>query len=363
MKRGNEKSILKTILLSCLGFILFVGLAIGGFILYMVMTDYKPQSVEEVTIENNQKKVIQAGEELTGITFNIGYGGLDESRDFFEDGGEMSRSESKEKTEENMKHIGEYLKQADPSFALLQEIDVDSYRSFHVNEVKYLQDILTSHSSVFGLNYKVPWVPVPVFDPMGGAHSGVLTFSKYEMEKATRYALPGQENWLRQLFELDRAMVVHRLPVDNGKELVLINAHFSAYDKGGEVRKQQMAYAKEFIEKEYKDGNYVVIGGDWNQLFPGTNVDSLNNKKVAELPSWLQILPEDFLPEGFQWGSDVTVPTSRNLDTPYKKGETFVSVIDGFAVSPNVEITESKGIDLDFQHSDHNPVQITFKLK
>jgi endonuclease/exonuclease/phosphatase family metal-dependent hydrolase len=359
----KKKSIMKKIILACVGLILLAGIALGGFILYVAMNDYKPEKIEEVTIENNQQKILQVGEELTGITFNIGYGGLDAGRDFFEDGGTMSRSESKEKTEENMKHIGEFLQKQNPSFALLQEIDINSSRSFHVNEVDYLKEKLSSHSSVFGLNYKVPWVPVPVFDPMGSAHGGVLTFSQYDMKEAKRYALPGQENWVRQLFELDRAMVVHRLPVNNGKELVLINAHFSAYDKGGQVRKQQMAFAKEFIENEYKNGHYVVIGGDWNQLFPGTDIDTLNNKKVEKMPDWIQILPEDFLPEGFQWGSDVTVPTSRNLDTPYRKGETFVSVIDGFIVSPNVEITEAKGIDLDFQHSDHNPVQITFKLK
>jgi exonuclease III len=38
-------------------------------------------------------------------------------------------------------------------------------------------------------------------------------------------------------------------------------------------------------------------------------------------------------------------------------------VIDGFIVSPNVEVLSVQTIDLDFKNSDHNPVKLTFALK
>jgi hypothetical protein len=47
----------------------------------------------------------------------------------------------------------------------------------------------------------------------------------------------------------------------------------------------------------------------------------------------------------------------------YKEGVNFLSVIDGFLVSPNVEIKQVKGYDLKFKNSDHNPVKIWLKLK
>src|SRR3712207_7070413 len=45
-----------------------------------------------------------------------------------------------------------------------------------------------------------------------------------------------------------------------------INTHCSAYDKGGKMKLEQMKYLSQFIDSEYKKGNYVLVGGDWNQL-------------------------------------------------------------------------------------------------
>lgn len=47
----------------------------------------------------------------------------------------------------------------------------------------------------------------------------------------------------------------------------------------------------------------------------------------------------------------------------YVEGENFVTIIDGFIVSPNVEIVNVQGKDLKFENSDHNPVSAVFKLK
>ena len=40
----------------------------------------------------------------------------------------------------------------------------------------------------------------------------------------------------------------------------------------------------------------------------------------------------------------------------------FVTVVDGFLVSDNVEAT-AENIDTDFAYSDHNPVLLRFTLK
>ena len=53
----------------------------------------------------------------------------------------------------------------------------------------------------------------------------------------------------------------------------------------------------------------------------------------------------------------------RNLDAPYDPQQTFTCTIDGFLVSPNVEIVEVHGHHLGFQWSDHNPVTLRFVLQ
>ena len=55
--------------------------------------------------------------------------------------------------------------------------------------------------------------------------------------------------------------------------------------------------------------------------------------------------------------------TCRGADIPYEKGVNYVTVIDGFIVSDNVEVTENFTVDTEYAFSDHNPVKLTFKLK
>ncbi|WP_235436166.1 endonuclease/exonuclease/phosphatase family protein [Gottschalkia purinilytica] len=334
-----------------------------GLIVYTIIKDYRPDKEVSLDIENNQSKILKREDVISGITFNIGYGGLDEGRDFFMDGGKMSRSESKEKTQYNLEKMIETLSDKKVDFIFLQEIDIDSSRSFHINQVDYYRNEMKGYGSTFGKNYDVPWVPVPFTRPMGKALSGIMTFSKYKIDKAIRYSLPGEYNFLVQLFQLDRCIVENRILVEDGKELVLINVHLSAYDKEGVIREEQSMFLKSFVEKEYEKGNYVVVGGDWNQLMPNVDNNKLNPKRLNYMPDWLVPLSQNFNPKGFKWAVDIQTPTVRSIDKPYKKGENFVTVIDGFLVSNNLEILETKGIDLDFKYSDHNPVYVKLKLK
>lgn len=43
------------------------------------------------------------------------------------------------------------------------------------------------------LNYKTPWVPVPILKPHGTVNAGLVNLSKYKINSATRYQYPGKE--------------------------------------------------------------------------------------------------------------------------------------------------------------------------
>jgi len=332
----------------------------GSFLLYMTVTDYNPEPTISLAPENNTGSAVKLNSPFSILTFNIGYAGLDKNQDFFMDGGKMSRSSSKEQTETNLKNIGNFLGQENPDFILLQEIDRDALRSFHLDELADMKQRFASYSSTFGVNYKVAWVPVPLLDPMGSVYSGLATFSQFKTTAAARYQYPGREAWPQQMFDLDRAFIENRIPVENGKELVLINSHLSAFDKGGEIRKQQLAFLKQYIVKEFTKGNYVIVGGDWNHVIPGT--DPKLFKTTQEWPFWLQNLPQDFTPQGFKWAADKNIPSVRTNGNPYVKDVNFRVVIDGFLVSPNVQIDKVSGHELNFENSDHNPVTGVFQL-
>src|SRR5690606_17912604 len=125
------------------------------------------------------------------------------------------------------------------------------------------------HSNSYARNYLVKFVPVPYLSPMGGVDAGLGSFSCYAVTEAIRYQLPGEFPWPKRIYFLDRCILVQRTPLPNGKDLVVINIHNSAYDETGELKRQEMAFIKDYLLKEYDKGNYIVVGGDWNQSPPG----------------------------------------------------------------------------------------------
>lgn len=345
-----------------IGVILLVAvLIVGGFLLYISVTDYKPADVISLSVADNKELVLKQAEPFTVTTFNIGYAGLDKQQDFFMDGGTMSRSSSEKQTKANLDAITSFMTDTSSDIYILQEVDLKSSRSFKIDQVDYISEQLPSYSYTFTLNYKVPWVPVPVLDPMGSVRSGLLTLSKFQSTQAQRFDLPGKESWPRQQLDLDRAFIETRIPVDNGKELVLINLHLSAFDKGGNIRKQQLKYLSDYIQKENNKSSYIIIGGDWNHSLPGTDPNIFPTTQAY--PEWLQPFPDQFTPEGFQWVVDKDAASVRTVDVAFTQGVNFQAIIDGFLISPNIKLNAVQGNKLAYEHSDHNPVTAQFSLE
>ncbi|RLC30560.1 MAG: endonuclease/exonuclease/phosphatase family protein, partial [Deltaproteobacteria bacterium] len=236
-------------------------------IAYATFTDYKPDE-KTVVFESDDPTVIQAGAELTFMIWNLGYCGLSADMDFFYDGGKQVRT-SEKNVRQNLEKITRFIKEQQSSdFILLQEVDRDSARSYHLDEFDSISKLLENFQACFGINYNVKFVPVPVTSPLGKVFSGLATFSRQVPKSSVRYSFPGNYGWPKGLFMLDRCFLVNRYAVSDGKELLVINTHNSAYDDGS-LRKGQMDYLKAFLTDEYSRGNYIIVGGDWNQCAPG----------------------------------------------------------------------------------------------
>ena len=144
---------------------------------------------------------------------------------------------------------------------------------------------------------------------------------------------------------------------------VLINIHLSAFDDGT-LREQQSAFIRQQILALYEQGHYVVIGGDWNMVLPGVARDAFGSFTTPEQDlAWLKTLPDGFTPEGWTWAVDRTVPSVRTNEQPFREGENLRTVIDGFLLSPNVQLEDVRGVDLRFAHSDHQPVWARVAVK
>jgi len=354
-----KRAVLKT-------FIIYLLIVLGVILSYLVgvillgtFTDYKPESVEKLDVENLSNITLDSSS-LVIFNWNIGYAGLGKEMDFFMDGGKTSVPQ-KEYVEKYLKGIAETILENKADIYLLQEVDRKSKRSYYIDELQYLKDKIfdDQYNIVFAYNYKVSFVPVPLFKPMGKVNSGLATISKYKITEALRLSLPGEYSWPTKLFQLDRCLILTRISTNKGKDLVILNIHPSAYDSGGKLRQQQLEFILKIASDEYEKGNYVIIGGDWNREL----IDGKNFEYTEVKPEFYIKLPEDFGLKGWIWAFDKSVPTNRSVSGPYKRGETFVTVIDGFYVSPNVEVDWVKNLDLEFENSDHNPVMIKVKLK
>ncbi len=328
------------------------------FLVYASITYYDPP-LELIVADSPTPDTIPVKVPLNALTWNIGYAGLGDDMDFFYDAGRKVR-DTKERTMQNLDSIAGLLsRHRGTGFILLQEVDFDSHRSYHLREHEVLAKALGQHYA-FALNYNVAFVPIPPRSPMGRVTSGVVSFSRYDADISTRYAYPGQFGWPNRLFNLRRCMLVSRYPTKNGREFILINTHKSAFDDGS-LKAQEMQLLKEFALQEYGRGNYVVVGGDWNQSPPEFPLSTFGENYRVDFFKLTNVAP-NYMPEGWQWAFDPGAPTNRYLNEPYTPGKTFRTILDFFLVSPNVQVLGCKTIDLNFRHSDHNPVTINFVL-
>lgn len=347
------KKTLKFIGLTLLSIVIFF----VGFLGYMTIVDYKPKPVEKVEIAGNTKELKTLNDTLSFYTWNIGYGGLGAEQDFFFDGGKMVRP-TKENSQKYFNEILNTIKQMDSAnFILLQEVDKGSKRSYYKDQVATITSSLPNFCYGYATNYNSKFVPQPIANPYGKCYGGIVTLAKLTPQIANRFSLAQDAAWPTGLFMLKRCYMEFRYNLSNGKELVVINQHLSAYDDGT-VKQQQMDTLKLKLLAESKKGNYVIVGGDWNQYPPGYKSNLRKKDNIVE-----KTADANYPEPNWKWVYDPSVNTNRKLYEPFVKEQTDEVIIDYFLVSPNIEVIAIKGVDLKFKNSDHNPVYIKIACK
>jgi len=294
------------------------------------------------------------------VTWNLGYAALDREADFFMDGGHMSRARSRQDVEANLAAIVKLLRAADSDVTLLQELDERAHRSCDVPERDTLFAAFPTSFRAFTPNYRVPWVPVPLFEPMGGVRSGIATLSRAAPLETTSLALPGRFAWPNRLFNLKRVALLTRLRVPGESGLIVINVHLSAFDKGGWMRREELAFLRQLLVDEAGSGWSVIAGGDWNSSLPGTPLHPCPRGRDDR--SWLVELPAEWTPPGWRWAVDHESPTVRTTGAPLNRGSTCYAGIDGFLVSPGVEIESARVMPTGFANTDHLPLVAVIRL-
>lgn len=354
------KKALKIICVALLAIVLLV----LGYVAY-VLIDYHriDDNLSLEVTEAVEDAAAKTDTEYKLVSYNIGFGAYEADYSFFMDGGTESWAWSEDRLQSNMAKIAELLKTQQADFLFLEEVDRDSTRSYHVDESKILQDALPGYDSVWCQNFDSPFLFYPLTQPHGASVSGLLTYSTLPITASVRHSLPVEKSLMRML-DLDRCYSVSRVPLENGKELLLYCVHLSAYTSDGTIATQQAELLLSDMQSEYEKGNYCICGGDFNKDLLG-NSDEIFGVDGSNY-TWAQPLPVELF-EGRNMtliaplNPDRPVPSCRNADAAYHPGQ-YVVTVDGFIVSDNVAVQNADVIDTGFAYSDHNPVQMLFKL-
>lgn len=330
-----------------------------GFATLMI-TEYMPEDVEELKIDGKATKILKQGEEIKLLTYNLGYLSLDSTQDFFMDGGKNVMPKTASNVNKNLAALQNLIENEDADIYLFQEVDYKAKRSYNMNQYEGLKKDFKGEAT-YAIYHKCLYIPYPILNPVGHVEGGMAILNKFS-SSATRVALPSAYSWPMRAVMFKRCLMVERMKIDGtDKELVLINLHLEAYDDGN-TRLEQLEILKKLMIDEYNKGNYVIAGGDFNQKFPV--VDNSIYPVLDDSHFSAATIPEDFLPEKWQYAVDGSKPTSRLLNETYSGNydNTQLYVIDGYILSPNIELKSVETIENAFSYSDHQPVRLSVKL-
>ena len=258
----------------------------------------KEQSLQEVP----------KGEDLNILSWNIGYAATGSESDYFYDEkfngefGTYGKAPSRAVVDNHLEGITQFLKTATQGgeiktsydektpfdeetttlkftdsnsnndfkkidFGFLQEVDKPSVRSLYTDQPSIVSNAIGDNFDVeYVRNMKNALLPVPMFDQGGQVEAGILTFSRYNVDhsKARRISLNSTGSGVDGIFNLKRAIGLIDFKVAGGKTLHLANIHASAFPQDYLKREKEYFRLIQLIEEWKKDGNYFIVGGDWN---------------------------------------------------------------------------------------------------
>ena len=364
MKSGWKKA-LKIALCA----LLILVLAAGGYVAYVFLAYYRLEDNLPLTVEAAGGIVngeLTVGETCRVVSYNVGFGAYSDDYSFFMDGGKESRARSADAVRENLAGAVDEVLDLAPDFLLMEELDVDGTRSWHVDELALVKEALGGRylSSTFAQNYDSPDLFYPFLDPHGANKAGIAVFSRFPIASAVRRSLPVEEGFMK-LVDLDRCYSVQRIPAPGaGKELVLYALHLSAYTSDGAIANEQLAMLFADMLAEYEAGNWTIAGGDFNKDLLGDGGAAFGVSGPDY--TWAQPIPAEIIPAGLSviapFDPEKPVPSCRNADRPYGPDD-FCVTVDGFIISANVEVLAAGVADTGFRWSDHNPVYLDFVLR
>lgn len=317
------------------------GLSLVLFYSWATASSYPTRRYAEVV--SYGKPLTEPKDTFTVVSYNIGYlSGLTNN---------VAVERNADLFEKNLQQVIEVLQGLDADFIALQEIDLDSKRSFQVNQVEALAKALEMPVGAVNVNWDKNYVPFPYWPPtahFGRILSGQAVLSRYPVQKNDRIVLEkvASKPFYYNALYLDRLAQVTELRVGE-RSVILINLHLEAFDNP--TRLEQTRVVKDLAER-YAQDYPVLLVGDFNSA---VNRDEEGTVKTIEIIGESDVLMGAISPATYSDPAQATYPS----DAPQYKLDYI------FYTPTTVEMVDARVVTEAAQASDHLPVAMTFRLR
>jgi endonuclease/exonuclease/phosphatase family metal-dependent hydrolase len=221
---------------------------------------------------SEQAPMLKPGQRLKVLTWNVQFMAGKNYVFFFDlpDGTGPDERPSRQDITHTLNEVARVIRDENPDLVLLQEVDNGAARTDYEDQLQRLLQLLPSaypcHTSAF--YWKAAYVPHPRIHGVVGLT--LATLSKYRISATMRHQLaliPG--NFVTQQFNLKRAVLEARLPLEEGSEFVALNTHLDAFAQGSNTMEKQVDEVNSLLRSLTQSGHPWLIGGDFN-LLPNT---------------------------------------------------------------------------------------------
>ena len=253
--------------------------------------------------------------------------------------------------EANMATAIAVLEPLAPDILALQEIDLDSRRSYQVDQVAALGDALAYPQRAIAINWDKRYVPFPFWPPtvhFGQMLSGQAILSHWpivEHERIVLEKVAGNPFFYNALY-LDRLAQVAQVEV-KGQIVVVINLHLEAFDRPTRQSQTEVVLA---LAETYAEHYPVLLLGDLNSAL---------NRDAEGTPRSIQTVLDSSVFEpvvsAVDWGA------SEQFTYPSGKPEFKLDYI--FYTPDRLELLETRVLNEVGDASDHLPLLMRWQLR
>lgn len=317
-----------------------LALAVAVFYAWATAGSYPEANYTAVVNYETEASAPVPSNSLTLVSYNIGYlSGLTNNQ---------AVERSKQLFDDNLSAAIAALQPLNADIIAFQEIDLDSKRSYGVNQVDALASALDFPTAGLAINWNKNYVPFPYWPisaHFGKIVSGQAVLSRHPIVKNQRMVLEkvASRPFFYNAVYLDRLAQVTQLQLQ-GRSIIVINIHLEAFDTP--TRLNQTRAVRELAES-YAQEFPVLVVGDFNSAVNRPEEGERSIAIMTESELFTSAIPQD------QWANQPTFPS----EPPEHKLDYL------FYTPATIELEDTRVVTEAGTASDHLPLVMTFTLK